>query len=220
MSDSVWPHRQQTTRLPCPWDSPSKNIGVGCHFLLQLLFLLPFIYISSCLIRKPIHKTGLFKNGSSQSIKFSLAISDCGHTNSSLRKISGERWMLQLKLTNSLCSFLMLFFKIPFLAALGLLLSLWSRGYSPAAPGAGLSLWRLLFLRSTGSRLRLPQLQPLGLSSCGTWAKLLLGTCDLPGPQIKLVSPAVADGFLTTGPPEKSTSLLNWHGNSFLLEDC
>ena len=21
--------------LPCPWDSPGKNTGVGCHFLLQ-----------------------------------------------------------------------------------------------------------------------------------------------------------------------------------------
>ena len=35
MSDSVWPHRQQPTRLPRPWDSPGKNTGVGCHFLLQ-----------------------------------------------------------------------------------------------------------------------------------------------------------------------------------------
>ena len=35
MSDSVRPHRQQTTRLPHPWDSPGKNTGVGCHFLLQ-----------------------------------------------------------------------------------------------------------------------------------------------------------------------------------------
>ena len=35
MSDSVWSHRWQTTRLPCPWDSPSKNTGVDCHFLLQ-----------------------------------------------------------------------------------------------------------------------------------------------------------------------------------------
>ena len=35
VSDSVLPHRQQPTRLPCPWDSPSKNTGVGCHFLLQ-----------------------------------------------------------------------------------------------------------------------------------------------------------------------------------------
>ena len=35
MSDSVRPHRQQPTRLPRPWDSPGKNTGVGCHFLLQ-----------------------------------------------------------------------------------------------------------------------------------------------------------------------------------------
>ena len=35
MSDSVRPHRRQTTRLPSPWDSPGKNTGVGCHFLFQ-----------------------------------------------------------------------------------------------------------------------------------------------------------------------------------------
>ena len=35
MSDSVRPHRWQPTRLPRPWDSPGKNSGVGCHFLLQ-----------------------------------------------------------------------------------------------------------------------------------------------------------------------------------------
>src|SRR5574340_331024 len=35
MSDSVRPHRWQPTRLPRPWDSPNKNTGVGCHFLLQ-----------------------------------------------------------------------------------------------------------------------------------------------------------------------------------------
>ena len=29
------PHRRQPTRLPGPWDSPGKNTGVGCHFLLQ-----------------------------------------------------------------------------------------------------------------------------------------------------------------------------------------
>ena len=37
MSDSVRPHRQQPTRLPSPWDSPGKNTGVGCHFLLQCM---------------------------------------------------------------------------------------------------------------------------------------------------------------------------------------
>ena len=35
VSDSVRPQRWQPTRLPCPWDSPGKNTGVGCHFLLQ-----------------------------------------------------------------------------------------------------------------------------------------------------------------------------------------
>ena len=37
MSDSVRPHRRPPTRLPCPWDSPGKNTGVGCHFLLQCM---------------------------------------------------------------------------------------------------------------------------------------------------------------------------------------
>ena len=37
MSDSVRPQRRQHTRLPCPWDSPGKNTGVGCHFLLQCM---------------------------------------------------------------------------------------------------------------------------------------------------------------------------------------
>ena len=35
MSDSVRPHRRQPIRLPRPWDSPGKNTGVGCYFLLQ-----------------------------------------------------------------------------------------------------------------------------------------------------------------------------------------
>ena len=37
VSDSVRPHRWQPTRLPRPWDSPGKNTGVGCHFLLQCM---------------------------------------------------------------------------------------------------------------------------------------------------------------------------------------
>ena len=37
LSDSVRPHRRQPNRLLCPWDSPGKNIGVGCHFLLQCI---------------------------------------------------------------------------------------------------------------------------------------------------------------------------------------
>ena len=37
MSDSVRPHRWQPIRLLPPWDSPGKNTGVGCHFLLQCM---------------------------------------------------------------------------------------------------------------------------------------------------------------------------------------
>ena len=36
----IWlcpPHRRQPTRLPRPWDSPGKNTGVDCHFLLQCM---------------------------------------------------------------------------------------------------------------------------------------------------------------------------------------
>ena len=39
VSNSVRPHRRQPTRLPRPWDSPGKNTGVGCHFLLQCMKL-------------------------------------------------------------------------------------------------------------------------------------------------------------------------------------
>ena len=34
---TVQPHRRQPTRLPRPWDSPGKNTGVGCYFLLQCM---------------------------------------------------------------------------------------------------------------------------------------------------------------------------------------
>ena len=37
VSDSVRPCSRQPTRLPRPWDSPGKNTGVGCHFLLQCM---------------------------------------------------------------------------------------------------------------------------------------------------------------------------------------
>ena len=35
VSDSLWPNGPQPTRLLCPWHSPGKNTGVGCHSLLQ-----------------------------------------------------------------------------------------------------------------------------------------------------------------------------------------
>ena len=38
MSDSLWPHGLLPARPLCPWDSPGKNTGVGCHALLQGIF--------------------------------------------------------------------------------------------------------------------------------------------------------------------------------------
>ena len=39
MSNFLWPHGQQPTRLLCAWDPPSKSTGMGCHALLQGIFL-------------------------------------------------------------------------------------------------------------------------------------------------------------------------------------
>ena len=36
---TLWSHGLQSTRLLCPWDFPGKSTGVGCHFLLQGIFL-------------------------------------------------------------------------------------------------------------------------------------------------------------------------------------
>ena len=38
VSDSLQPHGLQHARLHCLWDFPIKNIGVGCHLLLQGIF--------------------------------------------------------------------------------------------------------------------------------------------------------------------------------------
>ena len=38
VSNSLRPHGLLPARLPCPWDSPGKNTGVGCHALLQGIF--------------------------------------------------------------------------------------------------------------------------------------------------------------------------------------
>ena len=64
MSDSVRPHRQQSPRLLCPQDSPGKNTGVGCHFLLwQWLYECSFLCCVALLcIRKSVPIPGLNLN--------------------------------------------------------------------------------------------------------------------------------------------------------------
>ena len=48
MSNSLWSYRLQPTRLLCPWNSPGKNTGVGCHALLQGSF--PTQGLNLCLL--------------------------------------------------------------------------------------------------------------------------------------------------------------------------
>ena len=36
---TLQPHGLQPARLLCPWDFPGRSTGVGCHFLLQGIFL-------------------------------------------------------------------------------------------------------------------------------------------------------------------------------------
>ena len=62
--------------------------------------------------------------------------------------------------------------------------------------------WLLLF-QSVGSRC-------VGVNRCSTRTELLWGMWDLPGPGMEPVSSALAGGFLSTGPPEKSLNTLSW----------
>ena len=39
ISNSLWSHGLYPTRVLCPWNSPGMNTGVGCHSLLQRIFL-------------------------------------------------------------------------------------------------------------------------------------------------------------------------------------
>ena len=56
---TVRPHRPPT-RLPSPWDSPGKNIGVGCHFILQYMHM--YIFETESVCWTPETKTTLWVN--------------------------------------------------------------------------------------------------------------------------------------------------------------
>ena len=78
VSDSVGPHKRQPTRLLHPRDSPGKNTGVGCHFLLQCMKVKSEREIAqSCLTL-------------SDPMDCSLPDSSCYHTFNSLRTSIGS----------------------------------------------------------------------------------------------------------------------------------
>ena len=58
MSDSLWCHELQLTRLPCSWNFPVKNTEVGCHFLLQGISLIQgsnSVSYGSCIFRRILY---------------------------------------------------------------------------------------------------------------------------------------------------------------------
>ena len=62
--DSVRPHQLQPTRLLCPWNSPGKNTGGSCHFLLQGIS--PTQGLNQSLLSLPVLAGGLFTTSATQ----------------------------------------------------------------------------------------------------------------------------------------------------------
>ena len=55
---------------PSPWDSPGKNTGVGCHFLLQCIFTTSTMIVSDRLLSPQIRKKIVNSYGMLLHIKF------------------------------------------------------------------------------------------------------------------------------------------------------
>ena len=75
VSDSVRPHRRQPTRLRRPWDSPGKDTGVGCHFLLQCMKVKSEVSQSCPTLRNPMDWS---LPGSSIHGIFQATVLECG----------------------------------------------------------------------------------------------------------------------------------------------
>ena len=55
MSNILWPHELQSTRILCPWDFPGKKTREGCHFLLQGIFSTQRLNHISCIGRRILY---------------------------------------------------------------------------------------------------------------------------------------------------------------------
>ena len=69
MSDSLRPRGLQPARLLCLWDSPGKNAGVGCHFLLQQMMKLRFKQSEATQLVKKTKSA--FESGSNSNVHLS-----------------------------------------------------------------------------------------------------------------------------------------------------
>ena len=71
VSDSLWPHGLYPNRILRPWDFLGKNTGVGCHFLLQGIFLTQGLNLGFLHYRQLLYHLSHQGSPSSQSYGFS-----------------------------------------------------------------------------------------------------------------------------------------------------
>ena len=67
---TLWPHGLRPTRLLCPWDSPGKKTGVGCHFLLQGIFLTQGSNLDLLHCRKVLSRVGSWDRERERHVKY------------------------------------------------------------------------------------------------------------------------------------------------------
>ena len=99
VSNSLQPHGLQPFRLLCPWGSPGKNTGEGCHSLLQTPLGVQVTLKDFCVLRTGTSLTiwaSQFKHTSSDLMSVTLA-SVAGHPSSR----SGWRWNLSCVLSGA-----------------------------------------------------------------------------------------------------------------------
>ena len=73
VSNSLLPHGLQPTRLLCAWDSPGKNTEVGCHALLQGIFLTQGLKLG--LLNLPVLKGDFFTTSSTREALYICVLS-------------------------------------------------------------------------------------------------------------------------------------------------
>ena len=194
---------------PCPWDSPGKNTEVSCRVLVHGILqarILKRVAISfsrgssppryrtrvSCIAGRVFTNwamnlwTRYYSSPTFQIRKQTWSCEDIAQDPQAL-----DNWWTQA-VWDSSSSFLKKYKITLFLVVLGLHCCESSRSFNE-----GFSLQWLLLLQSTSSRA-------CRLSSCGVQAWLLCRMWNLPRLGIKPMPPALAGGFLTTGPPGKS----------------
>ena len=121
------PLRRQPTRLPRPWDSPGKNTGGGCHFLLQCMKVKSESEVAqSCPTLSDPMDCSL--PGSSIHGIFQARILEWGAIafSASINKIGFKSTILQLYVTCSRCSLHLSFYS----AFFGLIEDLHSYSYN------------------------------------------------------------------------------------------